>query len=320
MVTIEILKAHLGGVQMSLKMETVQPFVDTAERWFRKRIGRELYQYLQAVTTPDAAELEMISLAQACISWYAYSLAFPHLKVRVGNAGMSKQVPQDSAAVTKWEYVDSIEAIQTMLNRQYEDFWMLVDELMPEAWTASAAYQARQALLLRSATEILKFVTVENLGVMLYEQLMPYIARAEEFYLRPLVTEDDYDHLKAGWKAPTAVLSTQEQRLVELLQPALAHLAIFEAYPYLRLSISSRGISEKRSKDGLMEEVSPSIDAINTQHRQLFIDGQLYLNRAKEYLDRTASNVAFIGYRAAHPIGSSDDDNADYSNTPHILL
>ncbi|WP_143092994.1 DUF6712 family protein, partial [Arsenicibacter rosenii] len=108
MITFEILKNQLGGIQSSLKFETVKPFARSAERWFKGEVGPELFAWLKGLTpAADTDQYDLLDLAQACMSWYAYDLAFPHLKLRVGDQGIMKTVPQNQTAVTKWEYVDS---------------------------------------------------------------------------------------------------------------------------------------------------------------------------------------------------------------------
>ncbi|WP_143092993.1 DUF6712 family protein, partial [Arsenicibacter rosenii] len=108
MITIDILKKQLGGIQAKIAPETLQPFIRTAERWFRGEIGPELFAYLNAFTPAAGTdEYDLLDLAQACMSWYAYDLAFPHLKLRVGDQGIMKVVPSGHVALTKWEYVDS---------------------------------------------------------------------------------------------------------------------------------------------------------------------------------------------------------------------
>src|SRR4051812_40470060 len=112
-VDVEILKAQLGGIQANMKFTTVLPFVKMAEREFRTIVGPELYDFLNeaaftAIEDIDRVKLEeLLEITQGCISWAAYDLALPHLKIKVGDLGMVKPSPGQTGPVSKWEYADT---------------------------------------------------------------------------------------------------------------------------------------------------------------------------------------------------------------------
>ncbi len=276
----------------------------------------------KAVTPPapgsDAAEL--LDLALACMSWRAYELAFPHLKLRASDLGLQKLNTQNTVAVAKWEYVDSREANLAMLDLALENFWQVVEQIRPAAWTNSEAYRRRQQVFLRSATELSLHIPTLGRKNRLFEQLLTYVRRAETIYIRPILTEPVYQALKANWSNPDVTLTRQESELVAAIQPALAHLALYEAYPYLPLTLDTTGITESRSKDGTLEQVAPGDSNKNTQRRQLHQDGLYYTATLENYLKATASETVFPGFYQAHkPRPDQTTGFNDSTNTLVIL-
>lgn len=319
MITVDIFKDQIGSVQNKISFDTIKPFIKTAERWFKGQIGPDLFAYLKGLTNPaaDSDEAELLDLAQACLCWYAYDLAFPHLKLRVGDQGMMKTTPQSQVAVTKWEYVDSREANLQMVDLMQENFWALLQEMQPSAWTESTAYAERCRYFIRSATELGSFVSLVGRNSRFFQQLLPYIRRAEDFYIKPLLTAELFNQVKAAWQ-DTDALPGHTASLIEAIQPAVAHLALFEAYPYLPLRVDQEGIRQSRSKDGVREEEFPEAGLRKAQRLQLQLDGETYLAEVRRYLDSMSSTTIFVPYYNYQQTNQTEPD--DFTGKPHILL
>ncbi|GAB3790220.1 hypothetical protein GCM10028818_60030 [Spirosoma horti] len=319
-INAETLKLHLGGIQAKISIETVEPFIKTSLRWFRRLVGPEMLEYLEDLTElPDEDEKELLELAQSCICWNSYDLAFPHLKIRVGDLGLTKSNPNNTIAVTKWEYIDTKEANLQMLDLSLEDFFTTLEHLRPDAWKTSEAYKQRQSVFIRSASELARWVPTMGRQSRMFDQLVTYVERSENLYIRPALTDSVFDELKSKWQnSGSLTLTTAEKRLLDEVLPALAHLAIYEALPYLKLNISLTGTSEQRSKDGLVEQVAPGAGVRDDLRRQALTDATVYLNRAKKYLDKTATAELFSGYYEANKGQTTLPD--DFTNSPTVIL
>lgn len=325
MLTIDIIKAQIGGIQAKLDFRTIEPFTRFAERWFSDQVGREMMLYLAQQATalyppaPGSDEAELLDLALACMSWRAYELAFPHLKLRASDLGLQKLNTTNTVAVSKWEYVGSREANLAMLDLSLENFWQVVEQIRPDAWTSSAAYQKRQQAFIRSAAELSEYIPTLGRKNRLFEQLLTYVKRAESIYIKPILTESVYRDLKNTWSRPDAIQTRQESELVAAIQPALAHLALYEAYPYLPLTLDVTGITESRSKDGTLEQVAPADSSKITQRRQLYQDGLMYAASLNKYLKATASETLFPGYYQAHK-PTAYQPGEDFTNSTLVIL
>ena len=322
MLTPEIMKAQLGVLQASMKAESMQGFYDHAERWFRDEVGPELFSYLKTITSAQPESQELLRLAQSCMAWYAYTLAFPHQKFRVGELGMMKASPQNAIAVTKWEYVDSRDANLSMLDLSLEYFWRELETLKPDAWTNSDAYQIRNRHFLRSAAELGQLLPIAGRNYRFFQKLITHIEDVEDDLIRGELTNSVYADLKAKWQDPMAQLTADEQQLISLIRKALAYLSVFEAWPYLPLALDELGISEKRSKDGTSEAVSPDVNLRGSMRHQLYVDGQKRLAKIRTFLDETATPDIFPGYYQKYlaPGATNDFQFDDFTDKPHVIL
>ncbi|MEA5259470.1 DUF6712 family protein [Arcicella aquatica] len=312
-----IFKAQLGGIQSSINWKTVEPFVKMAARTFRKQIGREFYTEL-ANNQSDEDMAELADLAKGIEAWQGYDLAFPHLKLKVGDLGLMKSSPANSVAITKWEYVDSREANMTMVDKLQEDFYQLLEEVEPESWKGTEAYKIRRRLFIRSASELGRKITLVGRNSRFFDVLTTYIERAENSYIRPLLTNAVFDVLKEKWQNGTE-LSSLEKQLINHIQWALAYLSLYEAYPYLPLVVDMNGIREARFKDGTREEETASDKLKNSQKQALWNDGTKFLKNIETFMNDNATATQWAAYYQKNLL-NNDFEADDFTDKPHVIL
>ncbi|UHG90100.1 DUF6712 family protein [Spirosoma oryzicola] len=320
MLNQEILKAQLGSLQASMKFEQIQGFCLHAERWFRDEIGPELFAYLKTLNAATVDNRELLRLTHSCLAWYAYTLAFPHQKFRVGDLGMMKNSAQNTVAVTKWEYVDTRDANLSMLDLSLEYFWRELEIQKPEAWTASAAFKLRNKYFLRSAAELGQLLPIAGRNYRFFQKLITHIEDVENEQIRPALTPAVFADLKSKWQNPQATLSFDEEMLISLIRKALAYLAVYQAWPYLPLDINEDGISEKRSKSGINEGVAPDGNLRERMQQQLNLDGEKKLANVRSYLDETATPILFASYYQKYLTPGTEYEPDDFTDKPHVIL
>lgn len=319
-VNLEILKAQLGGIQGKLNFASVEPFVKIADKEFRKAVGLELYDYLNEIEPGDtAAENSLLEVAQGVISWKAFDLALPHLKMRIGDLGMLKTLPANTTAVAKWEYADTRDAALAMVDTYWEFFWEELEMVMPDEWTTSAAYTNRNKLFLRSASELGIYVPLVGKNSRFFAELEKFIVRAENLYISETITPQVLAAVKSSYQNGPTMTAT-ETALVEKIRYALAYLTLHEAYPYLPIRADDAGLREVRKWDGVTNESTAGAGIKDAQQRQIWQDAQLYLAQLKSFMDENATLTVFPEYYAANLAGSGDDDDEDFTDKPHILI
>ena len=323
-----ILKKQLSSIQNKITFETVQSFIVQAERWFKKEFGTPLYGFVSGLAVPSGVltDDELRDLSEALISWKCLELSYPHLKFRIGDLGMMKAIPQNHVSITKWEYTDSQNGILAMQDLLLEAIYEHLEAYRPAVWTAEPAYAKRQQYFIRSATELTAILPLAKGNTRFFSTLAAYIKRAESLYLEPAIGMAEWNVLKTIWNNAAnpswpdpSPYDPEQVRLIELIQEAIAHLALYEAYPYLPLIIDEEGIRQPRYKDGTREEEFAEPNLRNTQRRQLWHDGHRLMTQAQNYMKAVASATVFPLYfnilQASLP-----DTESDYDGLPHCIL
>ena len=325
LVNQQIFKDIIGGVQTKLNHETVKPFIRKAEFAFRNEIGVAMYETLATypVATANPAlekETYLLEFAHACICWDAYKAALPHLKMRVGDLGVMKSVPANSTPISKWEYVDALESADTMYDDSLNTFYEILEDLAPAPYTASENFKMRHALFIESPARMNYYVGMMGRNVRFYNKLVPYIRRAEELYIQPILGLYYSDFKIACQNMALTPLTLNEANLLEAVRKALGPLAFFEAYPYLPLKIDENGKREVRKKDGLQEEEVAEKGYRNAQRQQLYNDSVLYTARLKDYIQATASTIVFPQFYDEFLANPAPINTEDYTGKSFAIM
>ena len=308
--TKELLKKHIGTIERDTNVEMIAPFWSMSIRELRKKVGKTLTDSIASQDT------ELKDLLEAWLVWYAYSLAFPHLKLRVGNSGIAKGLPANHVAVTKWEYEDSRESNLEMQDALLEMVFDYLEEEKPEAWISSDQYQSRQNRFIRSSSELQKLIPMVGKSSRFFDQLVTYIGRAERDYLADLLTEEVFDKLKE--KQDSDNKSSIEKRLIELVQQAVAHIALYEALPYLPLKMDEVGVRQVRRKEALATEEIADKKEIHSVRKALWKDAEFYVSKLKSYLLKVSSPTVYPTFYDRW--ANTSPDTTDFSQNSHIML
>ncbi|UHG93397.1 DUF6712 family protein [Spirosoma oryzicola] len=321
MLTEDILKEQLGSLQANMSLETINPFARHAERWFRAEVGVDLFTFLKSDQASQATYKELLWLAQSCMAWQCFVLAFPHQKFRISDLGMMKSTPNTTIAVTKWEYVDSRDANLSMLDWSLEYFWRELEAVRPDTWVDSEGYRTRNQHFVRSADELGQLVPMAGRNYRFFQKLLVHIEEIEDELIATTLTPQLYQVLKQKWRTPRSTWSFQEEQLISLVRKAVAYLAIDKAWPYLPLSFSEIGLAERRQKDGTGgEEVAADKDQRNNLRLTIARDAQTRLDRITSYLDQVSTPLLFPSYYQRLQTSSTTVVADDFTNTAHVIL
>lgn len=321
MLTEDILKEQLGSIQANLSFETVAPFANHAQRWFRSEVGADLYAFLNTPAASEPANRELLWLSQACMSWQCFILAFPHQKFRITDLGIMKGSPQATIAVTKWEYIDSRDANLSMLDLSLEYFWRELEAVRPAAWLDSAGYKQRNQHFVRSADELGQLLPIAGRNYRFFQKLLAHIEDVEDELIAATLTLPVYQALKQKWRTPRAQFNFEEDALISLVRRAVAYLAVDRAWPYLPLSFSELGIAERRQKDGTGgDDVAADQGQRNNLRQTIAEDAQIRLDRITTFMDVTATSALFPAYFERLQTQTSQASTDDFTDTAHAIL
>ena len=95
-------------------------------------------------------------------------------------------------------------------------------------------------MLLKNLTEVKQHISVnvtENIA-----NITPYILQAEQQFIIPAISKEEYDLLDAAYNVTNPSLTTFQTNLLKKIQAALVHYTYYLYLPVLQVQISSAGV------------------------------------------------------------------------------
>lgn len=285
--TIEEMKTVLGTVSQNTKFSTVLPYVEQACLIHLVPVlGNELLAELEARLLEDDQTVsfrEALAAVRRPLAYFAMLEALPFLNVHISDAGVMEANPTAAGPARQWSYqgvelatARNAEVFLDAAVRHFEDHaasW--------PAWSQSEACTVRRGQLMPDALTLSKYLNLQG-SRRAYLAFQPFLERAEELSIRPLVSGLLLDVLKE--RLMGGVQTPADTALLQRLRPALAQLALAEALPELTISMSGAGLSVLTDSYVVKQRLASSQDEI-----------ERLAARARGYSDRYVAELqAFL--------------------------
>lgn len=232
-------KLFFPSINRSSEWCSIEPYVQIAEdQEIIPAISQEFYdvlntEYQATGEIADEKKAYTFRLLRTALAYYAMYIGMPHLNLRIGDAGVNETSASDIVPTRQWVYNSSRwECVKQAY--KYLDLALAHMEAQVKASNAdyntfatSTAYTESQALLIPNARVFQRYYNIQT-SRRAYTALRPYIEKAEEIKLRPVLCEL-FDEIKTEFKAGT--LSTANQKLIAPIQRLLAEYTIEMAIP-----------------------------------------------------------------------------------------
>lgn len=234
-------KDFFPGVNKNMAWDTLQPFVQQAEdQEIIPAIGLPFHQeldteYQSTGSIADQHKAYVFRLLRSALAHYAMYYALPQLTLRVGDAGTNETSASDIIPTRQWVFqLNRWETLRTA--SKYMDMTLAAMEAKVadgvavfDTWKNSDAYSENRALLIPNARAFQQYYNIDN-SRMTYMKLQPYIRKAEQRFLLPLL-DAFYTELSTQQKENT--LSTENQSILPAVQRLLAEYTVILAIPDL---------------------------------------------------------------------------------------
>lgn len=334
--TIDQVKDYIA-VNVTSKLTTIQPYIYRAQvKFIKPLIGNDMLEALldykeESLNSSDsnydgymAGLLERIRLPLIC---YAYHLYTPMGQVQVSDGGIHIVVNENKKQAFQWQ-VDMLD--KSWLNAAH-DFMEEVLEYLDdnidefEDYEESDEYAANKSLFINSAKDFNEEVFI-NSSRRLFSFLRPIMKSIEKKYIKPVISEDYFDELKASIKGDStdsesgpAEVSSDDQKIIDRIKPALSHLTMARAVSELSIEMIPEEIFENSLADRLTMRASKAAekDKISFYIRQMQQDGEAELKALQEYLDKNASSTLYSTYYNSDCYYSPDESDyrGEYDNS-----
>jgi hypothetical protein len=232
-------------VHSNTSWENLVPYIKKATRTFiLPWIGRDLYDDLAAKYQADTAltddQAEVMLLLQEAISHYAIYMALPLMNVQLTNLGVQQSNDREgtSAPPSQWAFKNARWEVLTQADQSLDNtLKQLTYEVSQgnayyDLWVDHEAYNFGTSNFIRTNEELSTFLNYQQ-SLRAYKEVIRYVKLAEDRHVYPVLGKEMYNELKSEVLAGT--LTTENQALLEKVQPMAANFGLFEAIPYLTL-------------------------------------------------------------------------------------
>lgn len=261
------------------------------------KIGKDLYDELHAAyngNTLSPIQAELLLKIQKPLAAYAYfdSLALQHAMIT--DAGVRRTTTDNMPSAYRWEF-DGVK--DTLANKAAQGMEVLLEWLEDNkasfpTYTASAAYAERSRFLLKSAEDFSNQYRLDQ-KYRTYNALLTIMDDAEQLYVNSMIGAEFFGELKL-LTSP----NTLQKELIGFLKKAIAHFTLYHAFEKNTVTMTEMGpsIYDRYADRGANDRAQPLMDMMTATMQALQRDGQTYLIKAKQLLDKNASDTVFPTY------------------------
>ena len=298
------LKAHVSGVQLNMKSETVLAYFEQVdEKYIIPAIGELMYAELTAAPfsalSPENQLLHH-KLARAS-AFYTILEALPSLDSAIGDFGLVNHNTENMSPVSKWRYQNRLQD-----SSKKGDYWleqaMRFLETKQEnykTWILSPDFFVSNELLLRSATETTIYYPALQSRRSVYQRIKPFVPICEQKYLKDEISAGLFAYLKGlivVYVPPP--LSAEDDRLLRYVRLYLAEMVMYEAHFSLFNELTETGFRSLFTNDAssYQQDQAASETQATAFRERSWNNAQSHRRELRKYLDETASDTLYPDY------------------------
>lgn len=313
--TTEEIKEFIS-VNHNFELTDIMPSIRQAcNKYIIPAIGLPFFNQLAEAYRLDNASIPedlAIQAIQEALAHYSYFLYAPIGFVQIGNNGIQEATSQNSGPARQWVTYDLkvalLESGDVALDACLQ--FLETNAAAYPAWQASEAYTRSKESFLNSADAISEYINIQN-SRRTFLAMRPFIRKAERHYLTNLLGNELLEELKEQIKTNT--LSAENKKVVKLIEPALAQLALHKAIPELAMKVSADGIKVQSFSNGIIKKDTASDTYLSALSRTLEVDGNADLQALTTYLIANAEAIPLFKnsevYIARQPASSCSTFN-----------
>lgn len=290
------LKEILGGIQKDMSEKVWMPFVRQGEkRFILKEIGEDFYDELTEITNPTGVNQKLIDKLKDASAHYASMSSNISIILSTGDIGLMQNKSANSVPITKWQYVVKVKEDRAKADAALEDAlkFLQKNKASFETYLESEEYKATQNLLIPTANALTNYLPVVDNSQIFYSRLTKYIAKQQQYWIKPLVGSAQLEAWKAKARQASPDWTEEESEALDLLCHALSNKAFAEAIPFLNLNSDFRIVAET---DGVLNEDDLTPDRKTGLQSTAIKQADEFVGRLIKYLNAKASDEIFTEF------------------------
>ena len=285
-----------SSINVSNTLDTWQPYLDEAELSFIKpAIGSALFNIFKEKSKEDFEEpfLAAITLLRKPLALYALYLGIDEFAVSITSQGI-QVVENDTHKPAPQYKVQNLK--ETWMRRAHTLLDLALLHLEANASDFPTFSPSNPDLFIKSASEFNKYVDIRS-SRRVFLTLIPTIRSVESKYIKHTLSNSYFDSLKQAVQASSS-LSNDDQAVMNLIQPALAHLTMARALQEISIDILDWGIFANAASTftNLQTKQTSNKDRISVMIEANLKDGEAELKELQEYLDTNSTASKYSQY------------------------
>lgn len=320
-------KPNCPGITVGIKYASIAPSIAYIEKNFiKKELGPAQYEALHtaylasiATPTPTAMSSDEQALWNACVAALAPLSAWHYAganAAELSDGGQRERASNDEGSGARlWVSNLQRDTWYAQGMKEIDNLLAFLDENKTDYpdWVAGTGYAGLKSNLLQTTEQFNEHVHIND-SRSFFKKLKPCIKQVEFLTIRKYISAELYARLIEGLKADD--LEDEEQAVIDLLIPAIAHLTIGECK--LPLEMGDDGIyqiSSTAADNGAKNKNAVSESVLQAKQREHYATGKQYLNEAVDYLNKTATDSLLAEYYESSLY--EDPAGSTYGNLKH---
>ncbi len=293
-----------ASINVSNSIENWFPYIDEAQETFIKPVlGDVLYGQLQRLLDPvildpkdgpiDSRLADLLVMIRKPLALYALWLGSDEFGVSISAQGI--QVIETPTHKTAPQY--RVQNLKENWIRRANTSLDLVLKFLDEHKEDYPNYVCQDADLFISGTlEFNSEVDIRE-SRRVFVSLKPIIRSVEKKYIRPTLSSELFDELKATLQSKEG-LSKDQIVLMDLIRPALAHLTMSRALLEISIDVLDWGIFDTGGNTfaNVSSKQASNKDRISIMAEANQRDGESELKALQQFLDESASEDLYPAY------------------------
>jgi hypothetical protein len=288
----------VSTINVSNTLRQWQPYIDEAQETFLKPfLGEDLIENMKESIDSSASGIskysELLEKAVKPLALYALYLGIDEMAVSISGSGV--QVVQTNEHKPAPQYM-VMNLKERFISRAHRNMDLLLDYLDKNKSKFTEYHILDDDLFIRSTREFQEQFDIKS-SRRVFLALKPIIRSIEKKYIKPTLSPNLFDSIKSELQASSS-LSDDSKKLLELIRPALVHLAMARALQDLNLIVLDWGIfaSGENTFDNLQGTQSANAAKAGAMIDNCQRDGEAELKELQEYLDNNASKDKYAAY------------------------
>lgn len=310
--TTEEIKQYLPA-NAAFKFEQIRPFIQfqIEPNIIVPVLGQAQYDALTAayaVNTLSAAQKALLDKVRYPIANYAYVLYIPFAQVAISASGIHIEVSNERKTAFEWQInkleESCLDAADNGIERLLEFMEANISDY-PD-WSGSSSYTVFKECFINTSRVFSSFFNIRE-SRRLFLAMKHTMKRVEDMRIKSLLCKAQYDEIKGQILSDS--VTTENQALLDLIQPAVAHLTAARTMVELDVRVTPEGIFQQSTSDTLNARVKTPAEKerISALQRSAEADGENYLQQLRDFLYDNADTYPLWKTSSCYVDPDSDD-------------